>query len=180
MKRQTLPFPGSLSTRIRPNLRAELGLDRYSNYGCGRAARTYSRSIAAAVFIDALRSLLRGQSPELVRTAWFVLLGRSSLLVLFPVRTRRPFWQAPSPSAMLAIALGGALLVIVGLVNVPSAQALLGFVPLAWPIQRALLAYGGLCMLVADVLKLAYHHSLQPPELSRGADASRRGTQRGR
>ncbi len=112
-----------------------------------------------ALFAFGVLAVLRQQPPEVVRTAWFLFLGSSALLVLFAVRSRGPFWTAPPLSEPLALALGGALVLTIGLVNVSAAQDLLGFVTLPVAVQGALLVLAGLYVLVADVLQYAYAHA---------------------
>jgi Mg2+-importing ATPase len=130
--------------------------------------------IVNALFAFGLLAALRGHPPAVVQTSWFLLLGTSSLLVLFAVRTRGPLWQAPPLSAPLGLALGAALVATLALVNVPATQELLGFVPPPWPLQLEILVLAVLYVLVADVLKIHFYRAVLPP-LGVG-NAARAGT----
>ncbi len=122
--------------------------------------------IVNALFAFGLLAAMRGAPPATVRTAWFVLLGSSSLLVLLAVRTRGPLWQAPPLSAPLALAFGAGLVATFALVNIPWTQELLGFVALAWPVQLGLLVLALLYVLVADMLEVFFFRAVVPPNRS--------------
>jgi Mg2+-importing ATPase len=119
--------------------------------------------IVNALFAFGLLAALRGEAPAVVQTSWFLLLGSSSLLVLFAVRTRGPLWQAPPVSRPLGLALGAALVATLAIANVPPAQALLGFRPPPWPVQLEILMLALLYVLVADVLKIHFYRAVLPP-----------------
>ncbi len=109
-----------------------------------------------AVFAFALLRLLREQEPVVVHTSWFLFLGTTALLILFAVRSSRWFWSPPWPSRPLLAALAGALIVTVGLINVPITQRLLGFTQIDWRAQLAIGAYCLVYLLVASVLVRAF------------------------
>jgi Mg2+-importing ATPase len=109
-----------------------------------------------AVFAFALLRLLREQDPTVVHTSWFLFLGSTALLVLFAVRSTGWFWSRPWPSGPILVAIAAAFVVTVGLVNLPLTQRLLGFAPLGWTTQLAIVAYAVLYMVVADALLNAF------------------------
>jgi Mg2+-importing ATPase len=109
-----------------------------------------------AIFAFALLRFLTGQPTPAIYSAWFLLLGTSALLILFPVRTSGWLWQAPVPSVPLALALGGAFVMTVLLINLPWTQDLFRFAPLVWWFQLAIVGYAVVYVVAADVLKRAF------------------------
>jgi hypothetical protein len=91
-----------------------------------------------------------------VRTTWFLFPGSTALLVLFAVRTDRWFWSAPQASREILLAIGGAFVVTVGLVNIPLTHGLLGFAGLRWQEQLLIELYAVLYVLVANILRRAF------------------------
>jgi magnesium-transporting ATPase (P-type) len=102
-------------------------------------------------------------SPAVARTEWFLFLGSTALLVLFVVRSPGWFWQGPRPSLALLLALGGCFALTVALINVPVMRDLLGFAPLSWSTQFVIEAYGLAYLVLADVIRRAYHRQVVPP-----------------
>jgi Mg2+-importing ATPase len=109
-----------------------------------------------ALFAFGLLRYMAGWPTTQIYSAWFLFLGTSALLILFPVRATGWFWQAPTPSVPLLVASIAALAAFVLLINVPSTQALFHFAPLAWPLQLAIVVYAGVYVGVANVLKGRY------------------------
>jgi Mg2+-importing ATPase len=105
-----------------------------------------------AVFAFALLRLLREQDPVVVHTSWFLFLAITALLILFAVRTSRWFWSRPWPSRPLLAALAAAMIVTVGLINLPITQRLLGFTQLDWRAQLGIAAYSLVYLFVGSVL----------------------------
>ncbi len=113
--------------------------------------------ILNALFAFALLYVFReAPAPEL-RTAWYLLLAVTAILVLFPVRSHLPFWRDVPPSWEVLAATGIGLLVSVLLAELPTSQAVLGFVPLPAATQLAIFGYSLLYVLLAEILLLAYY-----------------------
>ncbi|HEV7217091.1 MAG TPA: cation-transporting P-type ATPase [Chloroflexota bacterium] len=112
-----------------------------------------------ALFAFGLLRFLAGQPADVIYAAWFLLLGTTALLILFVVRTPDWLWQAPRPSWPVALALGCAMLVTLGLIEFPPAREVFRFAPLPWPLQVGIIAYAITCVAASDVLKRAYFHT---------------------
>jgi Mg2+-importing ATPase len=112
--------------------------------------------VVNAIFTFALLRVVHEQDPRVVRTAWFLFLGSTALLILFAVRTGRWFWSRPYPSVPVLLALAAALLVTLVLPNLPVTQSLLGFVRLPWLQQAGIEAFALLYLAVADLLRRAF------------------------
>jgi len=112
--------------------------------------------IVNAFFAFGLWRMLEGRQPTVIYSSWFLLLGTTALLILFPVRTTDWFWQAPLPS----LPLGGALLFILvlqyALVDLPVTQRLLHFGAISWEIQLGIAAYACAYLVAADIVKRAF------------------------
>jgi Mg2+-importing ATPase len=115
-----------------------------------------------ALFAFGLLKLVAAHSPAVARTEWFLFLGSTALLILFVVRSPGWFWQAPRPSWTLLLALGLCFALTVALINVPVTRELLGFAPLNWPTQLVIEAYGLVYLVLADVIRRAYHNRVVP------------------
>lgn len=116
-----------------------------------------------ALFAFGLLKLVAAHSPAVARTEWFLFLGSTALLILFVVRSPGWFWQGPRPSRTLVLALGASFILTVALVNVPVTRDLLGFAPLNWTTQLVIEAYGLAYLVLADVIRRAYHRHVAPP-----------------
>ncbi len=112
--------------------------------------------VVNAVFAFALLRFFNGQDPVVIRTAWFLFLGSTALLILFAVRTERWFWTPPAPSRPVLLAVGAALVATIALVDLPLTQRLLGFAPLPWLQQVMIEGYAIAYVLVADILRRAF------------------------
>jgi Mg2+-importing ATPase len=131
--------------------------------------------IINAIFAFGLLRFINNEDPVVVHTTWFLFLGSTALLVLFAVRTDRWFWSAPQPSRQILLAIGGAFVVTVALVNVPFTQGLLGFAGLQWQEQLLIELYAVLYVVVANVLRRAfdrYSAGITPPRGSRDRQRS--------
>ncbi|MBV8194601.1 MAG: cation-transporting P-type ATPase [Candidatus Dormibacteraeota bacterium] len=115
-----------------------------------------------ALFAFGLLRLVSSRSAEEIHTVWFLFLGSSALFVLFAVRKKGWFFGRPWPSVPVLAALGGALIVTVGLVNLPATRTLLGFGVLSVPEQLGIEAYAVVYMIVADVLQAAFSRTAAP------------------
>jgi P-type Mg2+ transporter len=115
-----------------------------------------------ALFAFGLLKLVAAHSPAVARTEWFLFLGSTALLVLFVVRSPGWFWQGPRPSWTLLLALSACFVLTVALINVPVTQKLLGFAPLSWTTQLVIEAYGIAYLVLADVIRRAYHRHVAP------------------
>jgi magnesium-transporting ATPase (P-type) len=126
--------------------------------------------IINAIFAFGLLRFVKSQDPVVVHTTWFLFLGSTALLVLFAVRTDRWFWSAPQPSRQILLAVGGAFVVTLALINIPITQRLLGFTGLQWQEQLLIELYAVLYVVVANVLRRAfdrYSAGVTPPRGSR-------------
>lgn len=113
--------------------------------------------VANALFaFGLLRFFLEAPAPEL-RTAWYLFLAVTAILVLFPVRSHMPFWKDAPPSWEVLAATGAALIASLLLAELPPSQAVFGFVLLPIAAQLAILGYSLLYLFVAEILLLAYH-----------------------
>jgi P-type Mg2+ transporter len=122
--------------------------------------------IINAIFAFGLLRFINSHDPVVVHTTWFLFLGSTALLVLFAVRTDRWFWSAPPPSRQILLAVGGAFVVTIALVNIPLTQGLLGFTGLQWQEQLLIELYAVLYVVVANVLRRAfdrYSADVTPP-----------------
>lgn len=121
--------------------------------------------VVNALFAFGLLRLVATHSPEVARTEWFLFLGSTALLILFVVRSPGWFWQGPRPSWPLLLALGGCFALTVAIINVPVTQHLLGFAQLSWSTQLFIEAYGLAYLIVADIIRRAYHARVVPPPM---------------
>jgi Mg2+-importing ATPase len=124
-----------------------------------------------AVFAFGLLRLVSTRSAEEIHTVWFLFLGSSALLVLFAVRNKGWFFERPWPSLPVVGAVAAALVVTVGLVNLPPAKTLLGFGTLGALEQLGILAYALAYVAVADVLQTAFRRTAPSPKEPTGKPA---------
>ena len=108
--------------------------------------------IANAIMAFALLRFFAGRPAEDVHTIWFVFLGVTGLFVLFAVRTKNWFFSKPWPSVPVLLAIGGAFVVTVALVNIPEAQTLLHFGRLSVLDQVGIVAYSVAYMVIANLI----------------------------
>jgi P-type Mg2+ transporter len=104
-----------------------------------------------------LRFFREAPAPEL-RTAWYLFLAVTAILVLFPVRSRLPFWQDVPPSWEVLTATGVGLLASVLIAELPFSQTVFGFVSLPVVTQLVIIGSALLYILLAEILLFAYHH----------------------
>jgi hypothetical protein len=87
-----------------------------------------------------------------LRTAWFLFLALTALLVLVAVRTPRWSWQGPRPSAItfaVATAAGATFLIV----DVPALRQLFGFTAIAPLAQAGIIGLVALYIAAIDLLK---------------------------
>ena len=108
--------------------------------------------IANAIMAFALLRFFAARPAEDVHTVWFLFLGVTGLVVLFAIRTKNWFFSKPWPSKQVLLALGGAFVVTVALVNIPQAQALLHFGRLSVLDQVGIVAYSVAYMVIANLI----------------------------
>lgn len=119
--------------------------------------RSVYLGIVNSLFAFALLRFFRGAPPPELRTAWYLLLAITAILILFPVRSRGPFWHDVPPSWEVLAATGTGLLVSVILAEIPFTQTLFGFVPLPAATQIGIFGLSLLYVALAEVLLLAYY-----------------------
>jgi Mg2+-importing ATPase len=122
--------------------------------------------IANAIMAFALLRFFAGRPAEDVHTIWFLFLGVTGLLILFAVRTKNWFFSKPWPSVPVLLALGGAFVVTVALVNIPEAQTLLHFGRLSVLEQVGIVAYSVAYMVIANLIDREFrktHVPVRPP-----------------
>ncbi|WP_245586101.1 magnesium-translocating P-type ATPase [Solimonas soli] len=103
------------------------------------------------------------ETPERFRSAWFVESLLTELLVIFVVRSYRPFWRGRPSRAVLGSALAVAAIALLLPYAVPGRW--FGLVPLPWPLLATVLAISVLYALVSELVKrpLYAHHGLGAP-----------------
>ena len=112
--------------------------------------------VVNAIFTFALLRLFHEQGAGTVRTAWFLFLGSTALIILFAVRTTNWFWSRPYPSISILVAVTAAFVVTVALPNLPYTQRLLGFVQLPWAQEAGIEGIAVLYLVVADLLRRGF------------------------
>ncbi|MDA8188589.1 MAG: cation-transporting P-type ATPase [Dehalococcoidales bacterium] len=120
--------------------------------------------IVNALFAFALLRFLRNAPPPELRSAWYLFLVVTAILVLFPVRSRGPFWQGASPSWEVLVATFAGLFAGIVLAGFPLSQTVFGFVSLPVPTQLAIFGYSILYVLFAEFLLLAYRRHTGEPQ----------------
>ncbi len=102
---------------------------------------------------------LAGSAASAFRTGWFIESLLTELLVLFVVRTYRPFYRSrPGTFILASSALLG--LLAVALPYLPAGRVF-GFVPLPWPVLAAVLAITLLYLVVSESTKRAFFRFLR-------------------
>lgn len=102
---------------------------------------------------------LAGSAASAFRTGWFIESLLTELLVLFVVRTYRPFYRSrPGTFILASSALLGLLAVV--LPYLPAGRVF-GFVPLPWPVLAAVLAITLLYLVVSESTKRAFFRFLR-------------------
>jgi len=91
------------------------------------------------------------------RTAWFTESILTQILVIFIIRTAKPFWQSRAHWALIATSLGCAAIGLV--IALTPAGALFGFVPLPLPVLAAI---GGLTLLYLALAEGLKRFALKP------------------
>jgi Mg2+-importing ATPase len=96
-------------------------------------------------------------SPEMFRTGWFIESLLTELVIALVVRTRKPFFRS-RPGRLLWLT---TLVVGVLTLAIPYLPfvAVLGFVPLPWPIMALLIAITILYVATAEVVKRYFYRS---------------------
>ena len=122
--------------------------------------------IANAIMAFALLRFFAGRPAEDVHTVWFLFLGVTGLVVLFAIRTKSWFFSKPWPSMQVLLALGGAFVVTVALVNIPQARALLHFGRLSVLDQAGIVAYSVAYMVIANLIDREFRRSHVPDRTS--------------
>ncbi|MCL5256387.1 MAG: cation-transporting P-type ATPase [Chloroflexi bacterium] len=110
-----------------------------------------------AIFAFGLLRFFQGAPPPEIRTAWYLFIGITSILILFPARSHLPFWKDVAPSWQLTTATAVTLIVVILLAELPLSQVLFGFVPLSVTTQLALFGYSLLYVLVAELVLVEYY-----------------------
>jgi Mg2+-importing ATPase len=88
---------------------------------------------------------------DVFRTAWFVESIATQILVIFIIRTARPFWASRPHEVLTATSLG-ALAVALVLALTPLGRVV-SFVGLPWPVLAAIAALTALYLAAAEILK---------------------------
>jgi P-type Mg2+ transporter len=114
-----------------------------------------------AVFTFALLRLLPSHTPAVTRTEWFLFLGVTGLIILFAIRSRRWFWEPPWPSTALLAALAACFVLTLVLINIPLLRGLLGFAALTWMAQLAIVVYGVVYLVIAEIIQHSFHRTVK-------------------
>ena len=115
--------------------------------------------VVNAIMAFGLLRFFAGRSADDIHAVWFLFLGITGLLVLFAVRTKGWFFSRPWPSMPVLLALGGAFVVTVALVNLPGVRTLLHFGQLTAIEQVGIVAYSAAYMVIASWLKQWSHRA---------------------
>jgi Mg2+-importing ATPase len=113
-----------------------------------------------ALFAFGFLRFFQATQPDILRTSWYLFLVVSTTLLLFPVRSKGPFWKDELPSVPLLLATTGCLVIGILLAEIPFSQALFGFAPLPVTMQLAIFGYSLVYLLLADILLLSYYTTL--------------------
>lgn len=113
--------------------------------------------IVNALFAFGLLRFFRSVSPEMVRTVWYLFLGVTAILVLFPVRSHGKFWKGTAPSWQVLMATIAGLAATILVIELPVLQNVFGFVQIPITVQLGIFGYSILYVLLAGVLLIAYH-----------------------
>ena len=109
--------------------------------------------VVNAIMAFGLLRFFNGRSADDVHAVWFLFLGVTGLLILFAVRTKEWFFSRPWPSMPVLLALGGAFVATVAVVDLPSTQSVLHFGRLSFVEQAGIVAYSFAYMVIANLLK---------------------------
>ena len=115
--------------------------------------------VANAIMAFALLRFFAGRSADDIHAVWFLFLGVTGLLVLFAIRTKGWFFSRPWPSVPVLLAIGGAFVVTVALVNIPEARTLLHFGRLTLVEQLGIVVYSLVYMGIANVIDLEFRRT---------------------
>jgi Mg2+-importing ATPase len=115
--------------------------------------------VVNAIMAFGLLRFFAGRSADDIHAVWFLFLGISGLLVLFAVRTKGWFFSKPWPSMPVLLALGGAFVVTVALVDLPGVRTLLHFGQLSAVEQVGIVGYAAAYMVIANWLKRWSHRA---------------------
>lgn len=97
---------------------------------------------------------LAGETAEVFRTGWFVESLLTELLILFVIRTYKPFYQSRAGRFLIWSTTGITILALL-LPYLPIAS-MVGFVPLPAPVMTAILFITGLYVVVSEMSKRAF------------------------
>ncbi len=146
-----LPSQVLLLTIISDLPMLSIATDKVSTFQISRPLRWDVRLIVEpAIYLGILNALFAfgllrfyvGASPNDLRTAWYLLLAVTSILILFPVRSHLPFWKAEPPSWEVVLAVAAGLVGGVSLAEWPVSQPLFGFVPISVTAQLGIFGKG--------------------------------------
>ena len=115
--------------------------------------------VVNAIMAFGLLRFFAGRSADDIHAVWFLFLGVTGLLILFAVRTKGWFFSKPWPSMPVLLALGGAFVVTVALVNLPGLRTVLHFGRLSAVEQAGILAYSIAFLVIASWLKQWSHRA---------------------
>ena len=115
--------------------------------------------VVNAVLAFALLRFFHGRPEADLQAAWFLFLGSSGLFILFAVRTRGWFFNRPWPSVPVLLAMGGAFVLTLALVNVPETKTLLHIGNLS-PVEQLLIeAFSLAYLLLADIVQFGFRRA---------------------
>lgn len=87
----------------------------------------------------------------LFQTAWFVESILTQILVIFVIRTAKPFWKSRADPILTATSLGAlAAALAIALTGIGS---IVGFVPLPWPVIAAIVVISAAYLATAEGVK---------------------------
>jgi Mg2+-importing ATPase len=112
-----------------------------------------------AVFEIMYFAIIKNYSSGVAATGLYLFLTSTALIVIFSVRTKGHFWQAPKLSAPMKLSFAFIALLAIGLVYVPATRKLLSFAAFSWQLLGITLLMTVIYFVVIDVVKVWFYKS---------------------
>lgn len=109
-----------------------------------------------SVFDFVFFGIFASRPPELLRTLWFLEVTFSGVILIFSIRTAKPFFKAAPPAKILIFAAFAAVLGSVWLVFSSLGGEYFHFVPPPFSAMAVILALGAGYFAVTEILKIGY------------------------
>jgi Mg2+-importing ATPase len=115
--------------------------------------------VVTAFFEIVYFALIKDFTAPIEQTALYLFLSFTQLAVIFSVRNKGHFWQAPKLSLPMKIAFTGVSVVTVAVIYLGATQSIFSFVGLHWWLFLATLAMTGLFFITMDTMKVWFYKS---------------------